>query len=278
MEPVVTRSLSHGLSRAPSRSNAGRRSTVSYGAEATALFARMTTQPSSTRKGQIDTLISGLVSDGVWAKLNRVYMLAAHDQTESLLNWKSTSFSPLVANGTGGVFTTDRGWTGASATTFYLAPSPSALAAPLTQNNLSIGAWVRSEATENKALMGGGALEIRARQNTSFFPACRLSDATNNASATVPSSIGLIAATHKVTAETTTKQIFKNGAQVGTDITRATVVALPVQAQAILGNTATPQYSDHQVAFAFWGEALTATQMNALYTRVQTFLVAIGAA
>ena len=39
------------------------------------------------------TLIDGLVSDGVWAKLDALYVLAQQNQTDALLNLVGTSYS-----------------------------------------------------------------------------------------------------------------------------------------------------------------------------------------
>ena len=40
----------------------------------------------------IATLIDGLVSDGVWAKLDALYVLAQQNQTDALLNLIGTSY------------------------------------------------------------------------------------------------------------------------------------------------------------------------------------------
>ena len=40
----------------------------------------------------IATLIDGLVADGVWAKLDALYILAQQNQTDALLNLVGTSY------------------------------------------------------------------------------------------------------------------------------------------------------------------------------------------
>ena len=91
---------------------------VSYSAEATALFARMTAQPDATRKGHIDTLIGALKTAGVWTKLDVFYMFAALDIQSSLLNWKSSSYDCTRVNLADGSFTVDRGWTTDGSTSY----------------------------------------------------------------------------------------------------------------------------------------------------------------
>lgn len=57
-----------------------------YSAEAIAYFAGMSVQPDATRKGQLDTLITSLKSAGVWAKLDALYIMAAHDAQAARVN------------------------------------------------------------------------------------------------------------------------------------------------------------------------------------------------
>src|SRR5882672_7716492 len=59
----------------------------SYSPQATALFAAMIVQPSPTRKTQIDNLILALIAAGVWAKLDRLWVFAAHTEQAGQLNW-----------------------------------------------------------------------------------------------------------------------------------------------------------------------------------------------
>lgn len=62
-------------------------------ADAIALFARMSTQPSNAEQRIIHALIVGLKSDGLWAKLHVLYDLGAHDDQAQTLNWLSTSYT-----------------------------------------------------------------------------------------------------------------------------------------------------------------------------------------
>ena len=60
----------------------------------------------------IATLIDGLVSDGVWAKLDALYVLAQQNRSDALLNLVGTSY-PLTENSPGNlVFTSHVGFSG----------------------------------------------------------------------------------------------------------------------------------------------------------------------
>lgn len=62
-------------------------------ADAIALFARMSTQPSNAELRIIHALIVGLKAAGLWAKLHVFYDLGAHDDQAQTLNWLSTSYT-----------------------------------------------------------------------------------------------------------------------------------------------------------------------------------------
>jgi hypothetical protein len=146
-----------GISLASASRGAG--AGTSYSAEATALFARMTSQPNATRKGLIDNLIASLKSAGIWAKLDVFYMRAAHDAQASLLNWTSSSFTTTLTNLTAGAdFTVDRGWLTNGTTSFLDTTfNPRTNGVNYTQNSASFGA--RNLAVNDNASSGFGAFD-----------------------------------------------------------------------------------------------------------------------
>lgn len=73
---------------------------VTYEPEAQALFARMTTPPSTAYKAAINTLIQTGKSAGWWQKFDAFWMpKKAQDSQAGALNWTSSSFT-LTASGT----------------------------------------------------------------------------------------------------------------------------------------------------------------------------------
>ena len=74
----------------------------------------MTTQPDATRKGHIDTLILALKTGAtsatdIWAKLDGLWILAAHEEDTAKLNWISTSFGITLTDAP--TFAVDQGYT-----------------------------------------------------------------------------------------------------------------------------------------------------------------------
>jgi hypothetical protein len=85
--------------------------TTSYSAEATALFAQMSSQPNATRKGHIDTLITAMKTASIWTKFDFLYVMAAHDEQAGRLNWISPGTNTLTAVNSP-TFTADQGFLG----------------------------------------------------------------------------------------------------------------------------------------------------------------------
>lgn len=85
--------------------------------EAAALVAAMSVEPDDTHKGAIDDLYTALKSSPGLSAFDLFYVLAAHDEQASRLNWISPgtfTLTATVGNGTGELptFTTDVGWVG----------------------------------------------------------------------------------------------------------------------------------------------------------------------
>jgi hypothetical protein len=72
--------------------------TASGCSEATVFLAR-TSGLDATHTTAYTDLICGMVTDGIWAKADALYIEATQDSTTSRLNIKSTSFSPLTTSG-----------------------------------------------------------------------------------------------------------------------------------------------------------------------------------
>jgi hypothetical protein len=83
-----------------------------YSDEAIAYFARMDSQPDSTRKGLIDTLIVAGKTNGWWAKGDVIRLCASHTEATALLNMKGDYWNGTKQSTP--TFTTDKGWAGSS--------------------------------------------------------------------------------------------------------------------------------------------------------------------
>lgn len=244
-----------------------------YDTDTIALLGTMSVQPTATRAGLIDALIAGLKTDGIWSLLDLFYVQAAHDSQAARLNWiNPATYTCLeVASPT---FTTDQGYAG-NGTTSYLNTqyTPSTNAVNLAQNSATIAVWSRTAAVDKFVFGNGtstGIIAIGTRLTGDFF-SYRMNQSTTTATASTDGS-GLFAASRSGASAT---QGYRNGATLGAAGSAASA-ALPAQALNI-GRVAAG-FSGVQVAAAAVGANLSGAQHLALYTRLNTYMTAIGAA
>lgn len=249
------------------------RSTVSgVHTAAAALFGAMTTQPDAARKVLIEAMIAGLIADGVWPRLEAFWITAAHASQAGRLNWKTPSTFTLTENGTG-TWTTDRGYAG-NGTDGYLSSGLSPNACTLfTQNDGAVFAWSRTAAQSAVACFGtitGAGVLIQPR-NASDVYGYRVNQGSSTTTANADGT-GFYAATRT---DASTTQGYKNGAAIGS---AGSVASTSRSAQSLGIGRANSAYTTVQVAAAGIGASLDATQQANLYTRLNTYMTAIGAA
>jgi hypothetical protein len=248
----------------------GAASGPTYSAEATALFARMTTPSDTTRKGVIDTLITSLKNAGVWSKLDVLYMMAAADAQAARLEWKGNASDNLAAINSP-TFTANSGYTGDGATS-YLATGYSPLAASLgaSLNSAHIGIFTLTD-TANTGWDGGS-------QNQFLY----LKSKSGTASAIAVSTTGTDGVTTSVAprhlignrVSSANAESFANGVK-ATYGARAS--STPGSALDICRLAAAP-YSDRKQAVFHVGQGLSSGEGLALYNALLAYLQAIGAA
>lgn len=244
-----------------------------FDTSANVLFGAMSVQPSAARKTLIDALITGLKADGVWTLLDALWVLAAHDSQAGRLNWKApASFTLVEVNSP--TFTADQGYAG-NGTTSYLNTTyvPSTSGVNLTQNSATIAVWSRTAAAGAGIFGNGtstGAFFISPRQTGDTFN-YRVNQSTTTGTASTDGS-GFFAASRSGASAT---QGYKNGATFGSAGSVAS--AAPTSIALNIGRVAAG-FSSAQVAAAAVGGNLNGTQHAALYSRLNTYMTAIGAA
>jgi hypothetical protein len=127
---------------------------VSGCAEATAYLARA---PGETaHAADLTTLICGLVSDGVWAKLDALYLLAQQTQADARLNLVGASY-PLTGSAT---FTAYQGFSAFPSGGLDTGFNPNSAPSPkYTLNSATLGGWAYdTPETAETALIGNDNL------------------------------------------------------------------------------------------------------------------------
>lgn len=249
-----------------------RRSLAAHGlrAETTALVARMTVAPSAARAAAYDRLVRALIAAGVWARLDALYILAAHDAQAARLNWRAAAYD-LTAVG-GMTFAPQRGYQG-DGSTGYLSSgfNPTTAQAPLfAQNDAHMGLWSLTDGVAAAHDMGAGNSSLAMLATTTTFQA-----RGNSGAASGTSSTGL---GHLMWSRADASNVarYRDGAAHST--TAQASVAPSNYAFRVGGYlTSTASYSARQIAAAHWGAALDATQTEALYNALRRYLTGAGA-
>ncbi len=242
---------------------------TSYTAEATALFARMTSQPDTTRKGHINTLIAALKTGNVWAKLDALYLFAAHDSQAGLLNWVSTSHNATLVNAPS--FVADRGFTGNGTSSYISSGTNASALTKFLQDSAHMSGWNRTETNAVVPIAG----YIDATGSTFIYPrqagnlSGRINDVTTLSVATA-TAIGLSAVNRS---GATAKEIYRNGASVTTSATAS--AGAPAGMLGFL--TAALSFAPLQVSMGSIGGSLSAGEQLALYNAVAAYMTAVGA-
>ena len=252
-----------------------------HSAEALAYLARTVGGNEGGNGANIATLIDGLVSDGVWAKLDALYVLAQQNATDSLLNLVGTSYSLTVGFGSP-VFTTYVGYSFPTGGSYFdtnfntsTAPSPK-----YTQNSASFGVWSYAVVTENFAVMGNGAAGAASILYPSFSGSAfyaRVNDSTAG-SVPTPGSKGVFAGDRSSSANVVP---YWNGVSQGavTSTSGAPIngdFAIGSVGAALLRGAASPRTTAQTLCAVFIGASLGASGQLALYTRLRTYMTSVG--
>lgn len=260
---------------------------TSYSDEAIALFARMTNQPDSTRKGLIDDLIVTLKSGtNIWSKLDALYIFAAADEQAAQRNWIADAYNISLFNTP--TFTVDRGYTGIytgnTATGSYLDSgfNPTSAAGHYALNSAHIWFWSRTSAMSGVSSSFGdmgvreGLLEAGAwngSTNAGFTVNSATSGIGHNNTINVSDGLGLY---HYNRSGNAAEEAYKNGAAIALNQGAKTATALP-NGNVVIGSSLTGNISGRQYAAAGFGQSLSAAEATDLYNAVQAYMTAIGA-
>jgi hypothetical protein len=244
---------------------------VFVNSEASTLVAAMTVPPTAERRKQIDTFIGALKAAGVWAKLDVLYVMAAHDSQAANLNWKSPSTLALVPQNAP-VFTANQGYQGnGTSANLQLPYNPTTFPSPqYTQDDACIGLYIRSQSTINGMLdflLGGARLQ---KQGTGVNYQGRIND-----SVSASMSAGAPTPGHWAIKRTgaTARSMWKNGAVAQSDAQASGAVINAVGS--ILSAGGSSAWSDGQISCAYVGAG--STDIAALNTALMTYLQAVGA-
>lgn len=231
---------------------------------------------STQRQALVANLIAGLMQDNVWGKLDRLWLMAAENATAGLVDIVGSNLATAVNSPS---FTADRGFLGNGTSSYINSGYNFATnGVNYTLNSASLGFWSTDNFTNpNTALLGGNDGTNFARihiGNNWFFE-------SNQTAFTVignPNPGAELLASSRTTSTLVT--LYHNSTSLGTDA-HATSAVPNVTAYILAlydGGVSGPNYynSTNRCSAAFFGGGLTSTDMSNIYSRLRTYMTAVG--
>lgn len=246
--------------------------------EALAFLAR-TTGLDSTHRNAYIALIDGLILDGVWPKLDWLHVYATQDSTTALLNLVSTSYNGVI-NGAP-TFTVDRGFVnGADANYISMGFNPTTAPSPkFVQNSAHLSAWSTLEVGATGTGVIGYSVSGPEAAILPWYNATNQAYFRTNSSGVagqpVANSLGFYQGNRS---SSTAVQGYKNGALFmdhpsgdnSVAVQNTNMVTLGININGIVQGTI------HRVGSASCGSSMNATEAGNYYTRLRTYMTAVG--
>ena len=250
------------------------------------VFLARTSGLSGTETTAYTNLICGMVADGTWSLMDGLYISATHNLATFELNLISTSFglsqvgscaftadSNIQCDGSTGYFLP--GWTPSTAGGHFAQNSASIGVCDLTSKTSSSTTNYAIGGTDNVSNVHGIGLDI-TDGNSSNQVRYELNNSKLAGIAPNTNSLGSWIVSRTASNLVT---LYINGSSTDTDSTASG--GLNTTPIAILANrTSTGTFNDFfpdKVAYIFFGGGMTATQVSNVYSRLHTFLTAVGA-
>jgi hypothetical protein len=238
--------------------------------QATAFLARVSNHTNDTN---YTTMICGMVTDGTWAKLDLLYIFAANNSTDALLNLIGSTTTALSA--TAPTFAANTGFTGnGSSATINVTGYNLSTGTNFSQNSASAFAWSTEAGTDNNWIVGDSVnfsdnVEIRPLGFSGGSTANITSGSNFTSTGSVATGFGLFTVSRT---SSTVSTLYQNTTSIGS-ATNASAAPQSATPQFLGGGNVT--YFSGGIAGGFGG-GLTSTDVNNLYGRVHAFLHAVN--
>jgi hypothetical protein len=241
---------------------------------------------SSTRQDLVNGLIVGLKTDGVWLKLDRLWLFAGENQPSALIDIIAVSLATAVNSPT---FTTDRGYTGVAAgglsASVYIASgyNPTTNNVAFAQNSAHMSHW---NITGGTPAAGGAIMGIVDGVGTSFTQTLEpFSDANHyfrineGGSGSITAPAGTTGHFISNRSGAAASQAYRNGSSFASPNTTSVAAAngpMAILATWNLASSAPVDSTDRQIAMVSIGGSLSSTDATNFYTHLRTYMTAVG--
>ncbi len=229
---------------------------------------------SSARKSLVTTLIKGLKADGVWSKLDHLWLFAAENAPSALTDIVGRTLATAVGSPT---FTADDGYTGAASKYINTNVNPSTAGGHYTQSAAHWSVWQFNSTPNAGASIGSvSAQNVRAylpySGDSKIYWRINYSDVDEVSTNTYGSSQGLWVA--RTADPTVAAELYNNGSLKETAAGHSS--AFPTGIVFLANETAGVDWYTDIVSAGGLGGDLTATNISNLYSRMRTYMTAVG--
>jgi hypothetical protein len=226
---------------------------------------------SGSRESLVDALIVGLKADGIFAKLDRLWLFAGENEPSALTDIIADALATNVNSTT---FTTDRGYTG-NGSSMYIDSNfnPTTATSPhYIIDDATVFGWNNTAGMESRPLCGVATISKvhLYPEFTDGFTYARI-NAAEPAGVATSGVTGLYLVNTINTTNVTTIQI--NGSTISSLVVAPTF--LPNEDILALKGDG-PNFSGRQISCLGFGASLSTTEASNLYTRLRTYMTAVG--
>jgi hypothetical protein len=234
---------------------------------------------SSARETIVTTLILGLKADGVWAKLDRLWLFAAENTQSALRDLKVRTVATAV-NSPAFDTVNFRGYTGNSSSAYIDTGIAVNFGGNYSRNSACFFAWSNTAGGDGGALAGSG-LNGTITSYVGIFPQYH-GDGNLYSSINFGFNWSMVFAATGATGlyllnrtAATSATVDQNGVQAGTDIANAAEPLVTTNFQALASNGGFV-FSGRQCSCLGFGGSLTVGERAALYSRLRTYMTSVG--
>lgn len=232
---------------------------------------------SSGRKDLVNALIVGLKADGIWTKLDRLWIFAAENTQSALVDLKATATATAVNSPS---FSADDGYTGNGSTSYINTNYNPSGSSNFTGNAACFGIWDISTSSNSGTVPIGISYFGHLSEGTIHYPDgnsyWRVNTSGGGLTVAYPGP-GLFMANRSTSGA---NQLYRNGSSIVSDTVSATALtSTNFYVCARNNDSGTPTAGSHstdQIAAAIFGGTLTGTEHGNLYTRLRTYMTAVG--
>lgn len=236
---------------------------------------------SAGRQTIVNNLIVGLKADGIWTKLDRLWLYAAENTQSALIDIVALDTTTLVSTPT---FTTDRGYAGNGTSTYLNTTfNPATDGVQYVLNSAHAAIWdntSRGAVTSIETGIYDGTNIADLFVLTAAFGPTGSATRLNNSGAAGIGGSNVTSQGFVVTqrSNASTLELFFNGSSVGASGAQASsaLVSLPFFVGGRNDSGVFSTGSTDQISAVSYGAALTSGQASNYYTRLRTYMTSVG--